>query len=267
MSNPSKIKGTRAESDLVRWARVNGFPHAERLALAGAVDGGDVRLVPLGWTAGMIVIEVKAHATAGRGIPPDAQLADWMREAERERVAARAVHCPLVLRRAGPGSGDPGRWWSWIPLWSIAALVGGYEDSRSNPVCLDLASLAVLLRTAGYGAPPEPTLGAPQKAGPSPQCPPRAERPAESTPPTGKGHLMPDTCNLKRHSEGRFCCAGCHRAFSSMEVFDWHRRGGVCRDPAGEPERFRVRSQAGVVGDVAVWGTAATFPAELRGQR
>ncbi len=60
-------------------------------------------------------------------------------------------------------------------------------------------------------------------------------------------------CNLRRHSEQRFCCGGCHRAFSSTEVFDWHRRGGRCADPATNPE-FVGRKQPGLVGDVTLWG-------------
>lgn len=158
MVNPSKNKGTKAESDLVKWARANGFPHAERLALKGAHDGGDVRLTPLGWTAGLVVIEVKAQVVAGRGVPADAQLAAWLKEAEAERVTSGADHCPLVLRRSGPGAGDPGRWWAWLPTWSFAGLIEDEPLLTSGvvggdlPVLIRLDSLAVLLRLAGYGA-------------------------------------------------------------------------------------------------------------------
>lgn len=159
MSNPSKAKGTKAESDLVRWARGRGFPHAERLALSGALDGGDIRLTPLGWSPGLVVVEVKAHAIAGRGIPADALLAAWMGEAERERVTSGADHCPLVLRRTGAGAGDPGRWWAWLPSWSMAALMTHGASvltcdrpGGDLPVLMRLDSLAILFRLAGYGA-------------------------------------------------------------------------------------------------------------------
>jgi hypothetical protein len=61
-----------------------------------------------------------------------------------------------------------------------------------------------------------------------------------------------DTCNLRRHSEHRFCCGGCHRAFSSMAAFDWHRRGHECTNPAAGD--FVPRVLAGMDGPVTVWG-------------
>lgn len=154
MANPSKQKGTKAESDLVKWLRGNGFPHAERLALTGSKDSGDIRLTPLGWTAGLVTIEVKAHATTGRGIPADGLLLDWLAQAETERANAGAAHCPLILRRTGPGAGDPARWWAWIPAWSLRDLLRAPIDlpDPAAPVCMSVASLAALLRAAGYGA-------------------------------------------------------------------------------------------------------------------
>ncbi len=38
MSNPSKAKGTAAETAVVRYARAHGFPHADRLTLSGRYD-------------------------------------------------------------------------------------------------------------------------------------------------------------------------------------------------------------------------------------
>lgn len=74
------------------------------------------------------------------------------------------------------------------------------------------------------------------------------------------------TCNLRHHSEHRFCCAGCGRAFSSMSAFDGHRvtletgRRG-CVDPGsvlrkGQP-RFVPREMSGKSGNVMVWGLPA----------
>ena len=76
-------------------------------------------------------------------------------------------------------------------------------------------------------------------------------------------------CNLKRHSDHRFCCALCGRAFSSMVPFDWHQkldpdRGVVeCLDPSlalrgGEP-RFKARETSGYDGIVWVWGSAREY--------
>ena len=64
-----------------------------------------------------------------------------------------------------------------------------------------------------------------------------------------------DICNLRQHSEQRFCCGGCRRAFSSMVAFDWHRRGQTCTDPA--EGGFKAREIAGANGPVTVWGNKA----------
>ena len=50
-----RAKGTAWESALVKWLRANGFPHAERRALHGAHDKGDITGIP------GLVIEAK-HA-------------------------------------------------------------------------------------------------------------------------------------------------------------------------------------------------------------
>ena len=44
MTNKSKVRGTRWESGVVAFLQEHGYPHAERRALAGAQDKGDVLL-------------------------------------------------------------------------------------------------------------------------------------------------------------------------------------------------------------------------------
>jgi hypothetical protein len=156
MVNPSKNKGTSCESAVVKFARANGFPWAERMALTGAKDCGDVRLTPLGWTAGLIVIEVKAHKSAGTGQPGPAQLTEWMAQAEAERLNAGAAHCPLVVKRTG--TADVGMYFAYVPAWSVAQLMEGHVvglPNLSEPVCMVVAVLVQLLRRAGYGDPLE----------------------------------------------------------------------------------------------------------------
>jgi len=71
-------------------------------------------------------------------------------------------------------------------------------------------------------------------------------------------------CNLKHHSERRFCCAGCKRPFSSMAAFDRHRTGTgsrTCLNPGtvlrdGEPV-FSPLRVSGKHGIVVVWRLAA----------
>lgn len=78
-------------------------------------------------------------------------------------------------------------------------------------------------------------------------------------------------CNLRHHSEQRFCCAGCGRAFSSMVAFDAHRTtepgsdGRICLNPGDILDkqgnhRFQPRAIKGRVGEVAIWGTAGSTP-------
>ncbi len=44
MANPSKQKGTDAETKVKEYAIGRGWPHADRITLSGAKDRGDIRL-------------------------------------------------------------------------------------------------------------------------------------------------------------------------------------------------------------------------------
>ena len=74
--NAPKAKGTRWETAVVEYLRMAGVPHAERRALNGAGDQGDIAGLP------GIVIEAKNCRTV--------DLAGWLDEAETERANARA---------------------------------------------------------------------------------------------------------------------------------------------------------------------------------
>lgn len=105
VSNPSKAKGTAAESAVVRYARANGFPLADRLTLSGRYDRGDVLLCP------GAILEVKAGKaaqTASYG-----QILAWLDEAERERVNAAADYAALVVQRQGYGLSRVEGWEFW----------------------------------------------------------------------------------------------------------------------------------------------------------
>lgn len=114
----NKRKGTAAESALVRFLQMNGWPYAERRALAGAKDKGDVTGVP------GLVFEQKAAARIC--IP------EWMRETECERVNANADFGVLVVKPRGVGETRVDQWAALMPL----------------------AAVVELLRIAGYGDPP-----------------------------------------------------------------------------------------------------------------
>ena len=109
----SKAKGTRFETAVAEFLRDAGFPHAERRALNGSKDKGDLTGIP------DVVIEAKNQNRQS--------LAEWLDEALAERDNADASIGAVWFKRRGKGS--PG---------------DGY-------VLLDGHTFARLLRDAGYG--------------------------------------------------------------------------------------------------------------------
>jgi hypothetical protein len=93
VSNPSKQRGTAAESAVVNYLR-RFTPHVERRALSGAYDRGDIAGIP------SVVIEVKAHAKYA--------FPEWVDEAERERINDNAQIGVVWAKRRG--STNPGAW-------------------------------------------------------------------------------------------------------------------------------------------------------------
>jgi Holliday junction resolvase len=89
MSSPSKRKGTAYESVVVAYLNTHGFPEAERRALSGSKDKGDI--------AGVCstAIETKACKTL--------DLAGWVDEAIAEAANAGAqFHLVVAKRRMKP---------------------------------------------------------------------------------------------------------------------------------------------------------------------
>lgn len=113
----SKQKGTAWESAIVTHLRENGAPHAERRALAGNSDRGDIAGIPA------VVIEAKSAARV--------ELAAWLDEAQKERANDGAEIGLVWFKRRGKTS--PG---------------AGF-------VLMDGDTLLTLLRAAGYLAAPE----------------------------------------------------------------------------------------------------------------
>lgn len=149
MTNP---KGTQAETAVVRYARLAGFPGADRLTKTGAKDRGDVGLCP------GVIVEVKNLLTAGKRGPTPAQMVDWMNQTEKERSNAGAELGILIVKREG--TTDVGRWWAFLPVDDLVRLVTGKGSTlmRANeymgiPVSLPVRELLQLLRFGGYGEP------------------------------------------------------------------------------------------------------------------
>lgn len=110
----ARRKGTASESAVVDHLRAAGWPAAERRALNGSKDRGDVAGLP------GIVLEVKSGARI--------ELPAWLRETETERVNDGAIYGLLVVKPKGMGTTRVGDW----------------------PVVLPLAAALRLLKEAGY---------------------------------------------------------------------------------------------------------------------
>jgi hypothetical protein len=107
VTNRSKAKGTAAESAVVGYLNVNGYPQAERRALAGAADKGDVSGV-LG-----VAIEVKNCAKT--------ELGAWVDEANVE--ACNAGDALGVVWHKRRGKGSPGEWFVTMDGATFTALL------------------------------------------------------------------------------------------------------------------------------------------------
>jgi hypothetical protein len=113
MANPSKARGTAAETKVVKWLNENGWPLAERRALQGRYDTGDISGI------GDVVIEVKDVRTEGT----------WsahMTETEVERRNAGATYGVLLKRRVGRP--DVGEWYAVMPVKQLFQLLRQVKD-------------------------------------------------------------------------------------------------------------------------------------------
>jgi len=126
----SKDIGTRGESQTVKFLIESGFPFAERRALHGSTDLGDITGTP------GIVWEVKAGAAAMDA--SDNQVIAWLVETETERVNAKADLGILVVQRRRK---NPRYWWAVT------------TDRHGNPVFSRLVDRTIALRAMGYGTP------------------------------------------------------------------------------------------------------------------
>jgi Holliday junction resolvase len=90
----NRARGTAAETAVVDYLRTQGWPHAERRAMGGAKDRGDI--------AGLVgvVLEVKAAARV--------ELAAWVDETKTETANDHARYGLCWFRRKSKGS--PADW-------------------------------------------------------------------------------------------------------------------------------------------------------------
>lgn len=136
MTRPKDI-GTKAETAVVRYLRSAGFPQAERRALRGTQDAGDITGIP------GVCIEVKGGDRAKSA--SDGQIAAWLAETATEAINADADLGVLVVSRRGVGLGNAHRWW---------AVVYGDDVSMDlpprEPVRMYLSTVASWLVRLGY---------------------------------------------------------------------------------------------------------------------
>jgi hypothetical protein len=145
-----KDKGTDAERAVVRYLQAYGWPNAERRALRGTQDAGDITGTP------GICWEVKSRKRP----VSDLDVTTWLVETETETAAAGAEIGVLVVRRHGVGEGHAGRWWAYMRLGTAAilhvTLVNPTPETWNGPpVRMLLGDAVELLRAAGYGEPLE----------------------------------------------------------------------------------------------------------------
>lgn len=148
MVNKPRKKGTAAETAVVRHARANGFPHADRQPLRGNRDCGDLTLCP------GVIVEVKNYAGGpGLGRPAPNILALWLDQTELERTNAAADLALLVVKRSG--SADPATWWCYVRLGDFLHWLGANITAANPmaPVCMSLQDVLRQLRRTGYGEP------------------------------------------------------------------------------------------------------------------
>lgn len=123
----SKALGTSAETAVVRYLQ-QWWPAAERRALSGNKDKGDVAGIP------GVCIEIKAAKTL--------ELAAWRRETWQEMENAGAVHCLLVVKRPYK---NVSQWDAYVPHVLLPWYFNGDDESEAEAwIRMDLRLAAVL---------------------------------------------------------------------------------------------------------------------------
>lgn len=110
MSNPSKAKGTRAETRVVRYLQGFGID-AKRKPLAGSKDEGDVEIMS-GHLLSPIAAEVKAGKQTAN--PSRAQLEEWLRQAKAEAKNSGADRSVLIVVRYRRAIEDADVWIQYV---------------------------------------------------------------------------------------------------------------------------------------------------------
>ena len=112
----ARAKGTAWETAIVTYLRASGFRYAERRAMNGTNDRGDIAGVP------GVVIEAKSCKTI--------DVPGWLREANQEALNAHVPVGVVWFKRAGKSS--PGDGWVVMDANNFAYLCG--DTTREIPM-------------------------------------------------------------------------------------------------------------------------------------
>jgi hypothetical protein len=143
MANPSKGKGTAAESAVVRFLTDHDID-AARVTLHGSKDQGDV-FIRIGKY--LVTVEVKSYKSWASA----RQIERWLDEADLEGLNASADASILVVKRPGSGAANVGDWlaymradeWEWLAYGNAMG-----TPARREWVCVNLAHLTDVLVAA-----------------------------------------------------------------------------------------------------------------------
>lgn len=110
--NKSKIKGTSAETAVVKWLHSKGRKSVERRALHGTSDRGDIAGIPC------VVIEVKNVKAM--------DLSQWVKELAVEMKNDKADTGVVIHKKKG--TTDVGQWYATMPadVWFKLLEEAGY---------------------------------------------------------------------------------------------------------------------------------------------
>ena len=106
MANPSKQKGTKAETAVVEYLKPT-WKAVERRALTGSQDKGDISGVP------NVCLEVKNHKTI--------KLSEWVDQLETEIKNSKSTTGAVIHKRAGKV--DVGKWYATMPVYVLVDLL------------------------------------------------------------------------------------------------------------------------------------------------
>lgn len=143
MVNKSKAIGTHAETAVVNYLRTHGFAGAERRALAGSLDKGDILVGP------GFILEIKSGKAAESA--SDNQILAWLAEAEVESRNSDGASFMLVTKRKAIGITRVGQWWAHMRLdhWLDEPESLGLD----LVIHVALADAVTLARRYGFGDP------------------------------------------------------------------------------------------------------------------